>query len=73
MLDNNISRILKITHARFVAVDVYHGSFSKLIEGPPHFEYFEMLVVEGPFSAKVVKILALSSFVNGFNGHSLGL
>ena len=71
-LNNDMSRILEITHSWLVPVNVYYGSFGKLIEGPPHLEDFEALVVEGSSPAKVVKTSASSSPANSSSGRSFG-
>lgn len=71
-LDNDMSRIPKITHARLVAANVYYRSFGKLFEGLLYFEDFEAPIVKDPSSAKVVEMLASSSPLNSFNGRFFG-
>lgn len=69
--DNNMSRILEITHVWLVTANIHYGSFGKLIEGPLYLEDFKTPVVESISSTKVIKILALSSSANGSNICSL--
>lgn len=70
--NNDISKILEITHARLVAANVYYGSFGKIIESLPHLENFKVPVVEDPFAAKVGKTLASLSFANNSSGRFFG-
>lgn len=69
-LNHNISRIPKITLTWLVIANIYYKSFSKFIKSTLYFEEYETLVITNPPSAKVVKMLATSSIVNGFFGHS---
>lgn len=63
-LDNNISRIPKITHTWLVAANVHYGLFGKLIESLPHLEDFEAPIVKGSSPVKVVKTSASLSPAN---------
>ena len=71
-LDNDMSRISEITHARLITANVHYRLFGKLIEDLPHLEDFEAPVMQGSSPAKVVKTLASSSPTKGFIGRSFG-
>lgn len=71
-MNNDISRIPEITHARLVAANVHYRSFGKLIKGFSHFKNFAMPVVKGFSPTKVVKTSASSSPANGSSGYSFG-
>lgn len=71
-LDNDMFKILEITHVWLIAANVYYRSFAKLIKSPFHFEDFEVPVIDGFSPAKVIKTSASSFFANSSSGLSFG-
>ena len=65
--------ISKITHTWLIAANIHYGSFCKPIESLSHLKDFKALVIGGLTSTKIVKILVLSSFANGFFNCSFGI
>lgn len=71
-LDNDISRIPKITHTWLVAANIHYGLFSKPIESLPHLEDFEAPIVKGSSPAKVIEMSTSLSPANNSSGCFFG-
>lgn len=71
-LNNNVSKISKLTNARLVAANIYYRSFNKLIKSLLYLEDFKVPVVKVSSFVKDVKMSASSSPINGSSGHFFG-
>lgn len=65
-------RIPEKIYAWLIAAKVHYGLFGKLIKGFPHLEDFEVSVIDGLSSAKIVKTSTLSSPANDSSGRFFG-
>lgn len=68
--NNDMFRIPKIPHAWLITANIYYGLFVELNKSSFYLEYFEVPVINGLSSVKVVKTSASSSFANGSSGFS---